>query len=148
MAQGADGTLTRKEVVTAFLRHDGRVLVVRRSGRVGTYRGRWSAISGYLEEPTALAQALREVREETGLAEGMLQLVSSAPPLEIPAPELATCWVVHPFLFDVSEPEAVRLDWENLELRWVEPAGLAQLETVPALAEALAACLEQEAAGV
>ena len=46
-------TVRVRDVVTAFLsrHHDGetRVFIVRRSGQVGTYRGRWSAISGYLE---------------------------------------------------------------------------------------------------
>jgi len=53
-------------VVTAFLQYAGRILLVQRSGRVGSYQGRWSAISGYLEDATPLAQACREIREETG----------------------------------------------------------------------------------
>lgn len=135
--------LARREVVTAFLRRAGRILLVRRSGRVGTYRGRWSAISGYLEDSTPLDQALREVREETGLAEGELRLRASCAPLEVPAPEIETCWVVHPFLFDVIGAPEVRLDWENTEPRWVKPGEVAALQTVPRLAEALAACLEE-----
>jgi len=136
--------LARREVVSAFLRNAGRVLVVRRSTRVGSYRGRWSAVSGYLEEAAPLAQALREIAEETGLAAPQVELRAAAPPLQVPAPELHTVWVVHPFLFEVSAPDAVRLDWENQELRWVSPAELAELETVPALREALQACLDVE----
>ena len=54
--------LTRREVVTAFLRARGKILIVRRSRKVGTYQGRWSGISGYLEDPTPHAQVLREIR--------------------------------------------------------------------------------------
>ncbi|ELK44964.1 translation initiation factor aIF-2B subunit alpha, partial [Haloferax sp. BAB-2207] len=36
-------------VVTVFLRHDGRVLLTRRSDAVGTYQGRWAGVSGYVE---------------------------------------------------------------------------------------------------
>lgn len=128
--------LERREVVTAFLRCRGEILLVRRSDRVGSYRGCWSAISGYLEEPTPLAQARREIREETGLMEEEVLLVSTGAPLEIPAPELGCCWVVYPFLFDIDAPDRIRLDWENLELRWVDPAMLREYETVPKLWEA------------
>lgn len=134
--------MERKEVVTAFLRHTGKILIVRRSGRVGSYQGRWSAISGYLEGPTPLAQAWREIREETGLSEQAVHLVRAGEPLEVPDARLDTCWVVHPFLFEVDDPERVRLDWENLDLRWVDPAEINTLPTVPKLAEALQRCLE------
>lgn len=138
--------LRRREVVTAFLRHDGRLLLVRRSAQVGSYRGRWAGISGYLEEPAALQQALREIREETGLTPDQMRLVAAGECLEVPARELGTLWVVHPFLFEVDNPEAIRLDWENVELKWITPDELAQYPTVPALAEALAACLRAQGA--
>jgi len=136
------GHLQRKEVVTAFLRHEGRILLLRRSARVGSYQGRWAGVSGYLEDPTPLQQAWREIREETGLAEGQLHLAGEGKPLQIPDNELDTLWVVHPFLFDVDDPDAVRLDWESTQARWVTPETLATLGTVPALAEALAAVLK------
>jgi len=133
--------LQRTEVVTAFLRHDGKVLLLRRSGRVGSYQGRWAGVSGYLEDPAPLQQALREIREETGLQDNHVRLVSAGTPLEVPAPELGKLWVVHPFLFDVTGAEAIRLDWENTEARWVLPEEVAALPGVPALAEALATVL-------
>src|SRR5256712_8397339 len=57
-----------KRVVTAILRNRGRILIVRRSGKVGNFQGRWSAISGHIEgrqEPQH--RPIVEVREETGL---------------------------------------------------------------------------------
>lgn len=136
------GELQRIDVVTAFPRHRGRLLLVRRSDRVRTFPGRWAAISGYLEDPTPLGQAYRELREETGLTEDRLRLVAAGRPLEVPSSETGTLWVVHPFLFEVDDPAAVRLDWEASELRWVTPEELEGLLTVPSLREALTACLE------
>jgi 8-oxo-dGTP diphosphatase len=138
------GEMEQQHVVTAFLRHRGKILLVRRSGDVGSYRGRWSAISGYLEDPTALEQARREIREETGLPAGEVQLVAEAPAVRVDEPAMGRCWVVHPFLFEVADPRHVRLDWENTELKWVEPQDLASYATVPRLADALQACLEHE----
>jgi len=136
--------LQKRSVVTAFLRHAGKVLLVRRSDRVGSYRGCWSAISGYMEEMTPLLQARREIREETGLSDDQVHLVSSGRPLTITAPELACVWLVHPFLFDIDDPQKVRLDWENSDCRWVSPEQVHGFETVPKLAQALQACLSGE----
>jgi len=128
------------EVVTAFLRHAGEVLLVCRSERVGSYRGRWAAVSGYLEEQTALAQALREIEEETGIDRSRLRLVAAGEPLAVDDEALGRHWVVHPFLFDLAVRPPIRLDWEHSAYRWVRPVALADLPTVPRLADALRAC--------
>lgn len=133
--------MQRREVVTAFLRRNDELLLLRRSGDVGSYQGRWSAVSGYLEDPTPLAQAKREILEECGLPASELTLIAVAAPLQVPAPELDTLWIVHPFLFELAGDLEPSLDWENLECRWVSPETLADLDCVPALAEALDACL-------
>lgn len=118
-------------VVTAFLqRADGRVLLLRRSARVGSFRGRWAGVSGYLEEPTPLDQAHREVLEETGIASSRLALLREG--ATVLARDGARIFVVHPFLFRV-EPAEVRLDWEHTESEWVDPGEIALRETVPKL---------------
>lgn len=129
-----------RSVVTAFLRHQGKLLLVRRSHRVGTYRGRWSAISGYLEQ-SPYRQALQEIAEETGLTEDDVELAAQGPSLHVPDPALGVCWIIYPFLFEVRNPANIRLDWENVESRWVAPTELDDYATVPALKETLARCL-------
>lgn len=131
-------------VVTAFLRHGDRILLVQRSQRVGSYQGCWSAISDYLEDPTPLMQARREVREETGLGDDEVHLVASGHPVVIEAPELGKLWVVHPFLFEIDDPARVRLDWENVTAEWVTPARIGDYPTVPQLVDTLNACLAME----
>ena len=132
--------VTPVHVVTAFLRHAGEILLLRRSDRVGSYRGCWAAVSGYLEEPDALAQAVREVEEETGIDRADLRLVKAATPMAVDDPASGRRWIVHPFLFDLDVRPPVRLDWEHTAYRWVSPAALEDLPTVPRLAAALQAC--------
>ena len=142
--EGGKG-LVRKDVVTAFIRHRERVLLLRRSDRVGSYQGRWAAVSGYLELPSPLAQALREIDEETGIPSDRLLLVREGVPLRVPAPERRTLWIVHPFLFELKAGDVgIRLDWESAEARWVEPEEIPHLDTVPQLAETWRACQEAE----
>ncbi len=129
-------------VVTCFLLRRDRggdsILLLRRSARVSTYRGRWATVSGYLETATPLEQAYREVEEEVGLGRDDVRLLAQGEPLVVPDESIDTRWRVHPFLFETLRPERVRLDWEHEESRWVKPEEIQDLGTVPALAEALA----------
>lgn len=129
-------------VVTCFLLRrdqDGdRILVLRRSQRVGTYRGRWAGVSGYLEAPTALQQAYREIEEEAGLSAEDVRLLAEGESLTVTDESIDTRWTVHPSLFEVLRPQRFRLDWEHAEARWVRPEELDGMETVPGLVEALA----------
>ena len=138
-------------MVTCFLLRRGKsgdeVLLLRRSERVGTYRGRWAAVSGYLEAPSTgsgqaspLEQAQREIEEETGLSGQEIRLLAEGEPLEVVDESIGVRWTVHPFLFEVVDrlrPVPLRLDWEHVESRWVPPQDVVRFETVPALAEAL-----------
>lgn len=129
--------VTARRVVSAVLRHRGRILVVRRSQAVGSFRGRWSLISGYLEgreEPRD--RAVREVREETGIRR--IAFRAAGPPVY--ARDDSTMYVVHAFLFD-APGRRVRLDWENAEHRWIRPEELDRFETVPRLKDVIASVL-------
>jgi len=123
--------LTEVQVVTAFLeRDDGRVLLLRRSEKVGSFRGQWAAVSGFLEDPTPEQQALREVREETGIRPESLTVRAAAGPVY--ARDGGTVYTVHPFRMATRTAEVV-LDWEHTESAWVDPAEIARRSTVPNL---------------
>ena len=129
--------LRQKRVVSCFLESDGRILLLRRSGRVGTYQGRWAAISGSIER-TADEQALTEIAEETGLGGRDIELIRRGQPLEVRDEKLGIRWLVHPYLFRVKEREQVSIDWEHEEARWLDPKEIDNYPTVPSLKEALA----------
>jgi hypothetical protein len=139
VVDGTSGTalltgVTKVPVVTAFLqREDGRILLLHRSGRVGSFRGRWAGVSGFLEGLPPERQALTEIHEETGIPPARLTLAESAEP--ILARDGERLYEVHPFRFLVQDPE-VRLDWEHTEAEWVEPSELPRRATVPRLQRA------------
>ena len=121
-------------VVTSFLeRPDGRILLLRRSEKVGSFRGAWAGVSGFLEDPTPEDQAIREIREETGVPAASLTLRAHGRP--VLAREGQRVFVVEPFRFGVEEP-AIRLDWEHTEFAWVDPAEIDRRPTVPKLGQA------------
>ena len=131
-------------VVTVFLEHDRKILLLRRSQKASTMKGLWAGISGYIENNDALTQALKEIEEETGLSNKKLNLLHVGQPLEVVEnnnPD--TAWVVHPYLFH-SNTSLIRIDWEHDELRWINPNEIQSYETVPKLKEALRTVYEIE----
>ena len=128
--------MEERHVVTCFLEYESKILLLRRSERVGTYRGRWAGVSGYIEEGNSpYEQALEEIREETGLGDEDIQLVREGEPLEVIDEEIGRKWIVHPFRFRVIRPEKIKIDWEHTEMKWIDPEEMEQYETVPKLAE-------------
>jgi len=119
------------EVVTALLeRDDGRILLLERSSKVGSFQGRWAGVSGYLEDPTPLEQVHREIQEETGIGRDDLVLRSTGRP--ILARDGQKVFVVHPFRFHVRSTH-LTLDWEHVRAEWVEPGEIRRRRTVPKL---------------
>lgn len=142
VVDGDRGTVEVSEVrgtpvVTAILRNRGRILIVRRSEGVRSFGGRWSAISGHLEgREDSKGRAVQEVREETGLRG--IRFRAAGPP--VCARGDGTIYIVHPFLFDAPS-RRVRLDWENVDYRWIRPEELARFKTVPRLKDVVEAVL-------
>jgi PncC family amidohydrolase len=132
----SDIPLEEKHVVTCFLEHGGKILLLRRSAKVGTYRRRWAGVSGYLET-NDVEQAYTEIREETELFENDVKLVRKGEPVEIIDRDLNRKWIVHPFLFHVKDPDKIKIDWEHTEIRWIRPSEMKRYHTVPGLKEAL-----------
>ena len=128
--------MDERHVVTCFLEHDGKVMILHRSGRVGTYRGKWAGISGYIEKGnSALEQARTEIKEEAGLGADDVELVREGEPGEVVDLELGRKWIVHPFRFKVLTPDKITVDWEHTEAKWIDPEDIGRHETVPNLCE-------------
>ena len=129
--------MDERRVVTAFLTLGERILLLRRTDRVSTYKGRWAGVSGSVEAgSTPIEQAIQEIEEETGLSNADAIPILAGQSLDFVDDALNWRWVVHPFRFRVSDEAKIRLDWEHSEARWIEPAQLERMSTVPRLFDA------------
>lgn len=124
------------QVVTCLLEHGGKILLLKRSNLVGTYRGLWGGVAGYVEDlEDPYDTALKEISQETSVGLDEITLIKKGDPIEV----LDTYegkrydWVVYPFLFHVQDKKLVRLDWEHEEYRWVYPSEVKKLDLVPGL---------------
>lgn len=124
-----------REVVAVILEREGRIALLRRGSLVGSDRGLWHCVTGYVEPSTGPAdQARREVREETGLVVETDQLHHlRVLPLHDEGQRL---WLVHPFIVH-SDTYRLRLNWEHTAYRWVKPHAVTRYRTVAWLSDVL-----------
>jgi len=126
--------MEERHVVTNFLEFEDKILILRRSKKVGTYRGRWAGVSGYIEEEPD-KQAMIEIKEETGLGEEDVELIKKGKPLIIVDEKINRKWVVHPYRWQIKDPQKIKIDWEHKEMKWIKPCNLSRYRTVPGLKE-------------
>jgi 8-oxo-dGTP pyrophosphatase MutT (NUDIX family) len=119
--------------------YDDSILILKRSAKVRTHKGKWAGVSGYIEPGETDDQTvLKEIREETGLTEHDVELIRKGEPIHVQDGEWV--WVVHPFLFK-SNTDKIKIDWEHTEYRWIAPGELENYDFVVFLDHALAAVL-------
>lgn len=121
--------VVERHVVTNIVRNKGRILLLLRSSRVGSYRGLWAGVSGFIEPGESEdAAARREMGEEIG--GGKVKLLRKIEPQRFRDSD--TVWCVHPFLFEMPE-RTIRIDWEHEAFEWVAPKDVSRYPTVPGL---------------
>ena len=129
-----------QHVVTCFLLYNDHILILKRSDKVRTHKGKWAGVSGYIEPgETPDETAVKEIREETGLQEGELELVRKGEPIHVQ--DGSHVWVVHPYLFK-TETDKITIDWEHTEFRWISPGELKDYDFVVFLDHALQAVID------
>ena len=138
------------QVVTCILVHDWKILILKRSNLVGTYRGLWGGVAGFveaLEDP--YETAIKEIWEEVGIGMNELRLVRKGEPIEFTDLYEGRRyeWVIHPFLFHVDHADKVQIDWEHEEFRWVYPSDLKKYDTVPQLDELVERLMHKDGDG-
>jgi 8-oxo-dGTP pyrophosphatase MutT (NUDIX family) len=136
-----------RAVVACFLRHGGKICLLKRSLAVGSSPGQWHCVTGFLEPGVPpLEQAITEIVEETGLTLEAVRLAGAPEPLRMERPHQGWVWVVYPFLFDADTP-SLRLDWEHDEYRWIDPSELATSDCVPWIRDVWTALGQEQQAG-
>ncbi len=120
-------------VVTCLIKHEGKILLLKRSGAVSTYQGRWAGVSGYLKNNERPEQrAIKEIEEETGLIGSDVILKKTGDVVEVVDTDQNRTWLIHTFLFEATSNK-IKLNEENERYVWIRPEQLKNYNTVPAL---------------
>ncbi len=126
------------DVVTCFLMHKKKILLLKRSNDVKTYKGYWAGISGYIEKTEEpFETAVKEIVEETGLKTTDFKLIKKGKPIRFKDAHKGKFfhWVIHPFLFSTATKN-IEIDWEHIDYKWILPEEITNFQTVPKLKEA------------
>ena len=124
--------------VMVFVHHDGQILLLKRSLAVETYKGKWSVVTGFFDEPVPiLEKALAEVREELGVIDGDIMSSFAGKPYLQTDPDVNGIWVTCPVTVTLRRKPTIKLDFEHTEYKWVTPEEVKAFETTPRLYDAL-----------
>jgi len=119
-------------VTTVFVKYEDRILLLKRSDKVGNYKGKWNSVSGYLDEIKPIrGKILEELREEIGIEEKDVASINLGKDYEFT--DNKKTWYVYPALAELKYKPKIELDWEHTEYRWIKPEEMKKFDTVPEL---------------
>jgi 8-oxo-dGTP pyrophosphatase MutT (NUDIX family) len=122
------------DVITCILENDGDILILKRSRKVGTYKGLWGGVAGFVEQNEEVYDAaLKEIKEEVGIDKNDVFLIKKSSAIKFTDiyDDKLYNWVVHPFLFHIKDRDIVKIDWEHTEFKWIKPSDIKRFNTVP-----------------
>jgi len=140
--KGSDMT----DVVSCILINDeGKLLILKRSNKVRTYKGLWGGVAGYVEEnEEPYETAIKEISEEVGLNKEDIFLVKKLYPIsfsDLYEDEIYN-WNIFPFLFKTEKKDKVHIDWEHSQYCWIALTEIERYDTVPHLKEVVSRLLQ------
>jgi 8-oxo-dGTP pyrophosphatase MutT (NUDIX family) len=125
-------------VVTCILEHNNKILILKRSDNVRTYKRLWGGVGGYVEKnENPYETALKEIKEEVGVEHECINLVKKCDPVQFTDvyDHKTYDWKIYPFLFSLKKKVHIKIDWEHSEFRWISPFEIKKYNTVPHLKE-------------
>ncbi len=119
-------------VVTAVVKYNDKVLILKKAPNDYNYPNCWSFCSGYIKEFEAGEDTIiREIKEETGLD---ATIIKQGKIIQRTDPSNGKTWIILPFLCH-AESDKVTLDHENVEFSWITKDDVGKYEFVPGVVE-------------
>jgi len=125
-------------VLTCFIECQGKILLLKRSNRVGAYKGLWNTVAGYLDELRPLEDKVKEeLKEELGILENEIKELKLGEMYAFTDKEINKTWIIHPVLINLKAKPNIKLDWEHTEYIWIFPNEITNYHITPKLDESL-----------
>jgi len=121
-------------VLTCFLKYKDKILLLKRSQKVGDYKGKWHGIGGYYDELKPLEEIVKkEIKEELGIGSKNIRSFKIAKTYRFKDKKINKTWFVHPVLIELKNKPKIKLDWEHQKYQWIKPEELKKFDFVPNL---------------
>lgn len=119
-------------VLTIFIKHNDKILLLRRSKQVLTYKGKWNTVAGYLDELVPIEKKIfEELHEELQIKKHDISSIRIGSHFEFHDPTIQKIWIVFPVLVTLHHKPEIKLDREHTEYRWIDPKEIDTFDTVP-----------------
>jgi isopentenyldiphosphate isomerase len=125
-------------VITIFIKYEDKILLLKRSEKVLTYKEKWNTVAGYLDEIKPIQEKIKEeVIEELGIEENNISSIFIGESYKFKDQKINRTWIVFPVLAELKNKLEIKLDWEHTEYKWIKPEELENFDIVPNLKESL-----------
>lgn len=126
-------------VLTIFICYQQKLLLLKRSDKVNTYKQKWNTVAGYLDELKPIKEKiLEELGEEVGIQNEHIDSYCFGERYTFTDKKAKKTWIVYPALVTLKQKPTITLDWEHTEYRWIKPNELSTFDHVPQLERSLA----------
>jgi len=123
-------------VITVFIKFKNKILLLKRSNKVLTYKEKWNTIAGYLDGVRPIEDKVKEeLREEINVKEVLSIKIGNY--FEILDKKINKKWIVTPVLVELKDKPEIKLDWEHTEFKWIKPEEMKNYDTVTKLDKSL-----------
>ena len=116
-------------VVTSIIENDNKILILKRSEKVKSFKHKWAGVSGFFEkDEDLLSRALIEIYEETKIKNKdlILRKILKQITIKIENEKIIT---IQPFYFS-SKTKNISTDWEHCEYKWIKEDQLINYDSV------------------
>jgi len=125
-------------VITVFVKYKDKIILLKRSDKVGNYCGKWSTVTGFLDELKPLHEKVfEELEEELGVEKSIISSILMGKSFKLIDKNINKTWIIHPILVELQEMPKIKLDYEHIEFKWIKPEELNNFDTVPKLEKSL-----------
>jgi 8-oxo-dGTP diphosphatase len=116
------------------IRYDEKILLLKRSDKIGAYKGKWDSIWWFIDEEKPADQKIsEEIHEELWITPDEIQSIHKGRIHVMMDKEMGRARINYPVLVTLQHEPKIQLDRENSEYQWITPDEIIKFDTVPEL---------------
>lgn len=119
-------------VINVVVQYQNKILLLKRSEKVNSYKGKWNTLGGYLDEVKPVREKVEEeLGEELKINNLEKTKFSYGEIYEFHDKEIGKTWIIQPVLVEFARRPNIKLDWEHTDARWIFPKEITKFDCVP-----------------
>jgi 8-oxo-dGTP pyrophosphatase MutT (NUDIX family) len=123
-------------VLIIFVKHKEKILILKRSNKVHSYKGKWSTIAGFYDEIAKIDKKVaEELQEELKITKNYD--ISIGTPYWFEDKDIGKKWFRIPVIVKLIKPVKIKIDWEHSEYKWINPKDFKKYDFAPGMEENL-----------